>query len=176
MSKKSKNQKKDKKNKFIDLSEKNLMGNLPGIWIDNKKSNIDTENFLRLLNENEKKSKKVTPISDTGNIQAAENNSHFHFLGDDLKKDDEKTNFGNLDISNDIRHGTNTRLDNNQFRRNKEKNVDTRFDFLDRNFQNPNNIVLPFARGGENTRVKKTELDEFKHKELVKNEDIKFEY
>ena len=174
MSKKSRKPNKDKKNKFIDFSEKNLMGNLPGIWINNNSNNVDIENDLRLLNETEKKDKKVTPISDTGNIQAAETNSNFHFLNSNNESQD-SFKFGNLDVSNDIRHGTNTRLDNNKFRRNKEKIVDNRFDFLDRNFQNPNNIVLPFARGGENTRVKKTDIED-KPTKLVKKENIKFNY
>ena len=103
MSKKSRKPNKDKKNKFIDFSEKNLMGNLPGIWINNNSNNVDIENDLRLLNETEKKDKKVTPISDTGNIQAAETNSNFHFLNSNNESQD-SFKFGNLDVSNDIRH------------------------------------------------------------------------
>ena len=60
--------------------------------------------------------------------------------------------FGNLNISNDIRHGSSTRLDNFENKINKEKVVNERFDYIDKNYQNPNNLILPFARGGEVTR------------------------
>ena len=68
--------------------------------------------------------------------------------------------FGNLNISNDIRHGSSTRLDNFENKINKEKVVNERFDYIDKDFQNPNNLILPFARGGEVTR-KSLKADKF---------------
>tara|TARA_A100001015_G_C15029800_1_gene732570 strand:- start:1324 stop:2049 length:726 start_codon:yes stop_codon:yes gene_type:complete len=60
--------------------------------------------------------------------------------------------FGNLNVSNDIRQGSSTRLDNFENKINKEKEINSRYDYVDKNFQNPNNLILPFARGGEITR------------------------
>ena len=32
------------------------------------------------------------------------------------------------------------------------KEINDRYDLIDRNFQNPHNLILPFTRGGEITR------------------------
>ena len=60
--------------------------------------------------------------------------------------------FGNPNISNDIRNGQSTRLDNNDFFKNQESILNERTDYITRNYQNPNNLILPFPRGGELTR------------------------
>lgn len=58
-----------------------------------------------------------------------------------------------INISNKIRSGF-TRLDNPEFQKEKESYVNTRFQFLTKNYQDPNKLVLPFPRGGEMTREK----------------------
>lgn len=62
--------------------------------------------------------------------------------------------FGNLNISNDIRYGDASRTDTKEFKENQEglQLFDYQFQYLDRNFQDPNNIVMPIPRGGEATR------------------------
>ena len=62
--------------------------------------------------------------------------------------------FGNLDISNDIRNSSASREYTKEYRENKESQTlfDFQFNYLDKNFQDPNHIVLPFPRGGETTR------------------------
>jgi hypothetical protein len=60
--------------------------------------------------------------------------------------------FGNPNISNDIRNGQSTRLDNNDFFKHQESILNERTDYITRNYQNPNNLILPFPRGGELTR------------------------
>lgn len=62
--------------------------------------------------------------------------------------------FGNLNISNDIRYGDASRTDTKEFKENQEglQFFDYQFQYLDRNFQDPNNIVMPIPRGGESTR------------------------
>jgi len=60
--------------------------------------------------------------------------------------------FGNLNINNEIRNGINTRADNNNFKKKSEKEINNRFNFLDKNYQNINNIIFPYTRGGEITR------------------------
>jgi hypothetical protein len=70
--------------------------------------------------------------------------------------------FGNLIVSNDIRTGEDSRAQNNKFKKIKEAEVIDRFEFLDKDIQNPHNLILPFPRGGEITRKKpiiKKELD-----------------
>lgn len=68
--------------------------------------------------------------------------------------------FGNLTISNDIRQGSSTRLDNNQIKLLREQEINSRYDFLDKNFQNPGNLIMPFARGGEVTRKSSKNISE----------------
>lgn len=62
--------------------------------------------------------------------------------------------FGNLNISNDIRYGDQGRKDSKEFKEIKESETlfDYQFQYLDRNFQDPNHIVMPIPRGGEMTR------------------------
>ena len=62
--------------------------------------------------------------------------------------------FGNLNTANDIRNGNQSRIDTKDFKMIKESRTtfDHQFQYLDRNYQDPNNIVLPFPRGGDQTR------------------------
>jgi hypothetical protein len=64
--------------------------------------------------------------------------------------------FGNLNISNDIRNGNSSRIDTKEFKEIRESNqlFDYQFQYLDRNFQDPDHIVMPFPRGGNTTREK----------------------
>ena len=62
--------------------------------------------------------------------------------------------FGNLNVANDIRYADSSRLDSKEYREQREtmQTFDYQFSYLDRNFQNPDNIVMPIPRGGESTR------------------------
>ena len=60
--------------------------------------------------------------------------------------------FGNTVVSNEIRNGVPTRNENNVFSQRIESEVNDRRDILFKDYQNPNNIILPFPRGGEITR------------------------
>lgn len=62
--------------------------------------------------------------------------------------------FGNLEISNDMRYGDASRHDTKEFKevREGQQFFDYQFQYLDRNFQDPNHIVMPIPRGGESTR------------------------
>ena len=60
--------------------------------------------------------------------------------------------FGNTNISNDIRNGVPSRSENNVFHERIESNVNDRRDIIFKNYQDPNNIIMPFPRGGEITR------------------------
>jgi len=64
--------------------------------------------------------------------------------------------FGNLEISNDIRNSNSSRLDTKEFKEIRESSqlFDYQFQYLDRNFQDPNNIVMSIPRGGNSTREK----------------------
>lgn len=94
-----------------------------------------------------------TPLKATKlNIREQFSNYHGHHIGPGK-------GFGNLNISNDIRQGSSTRLDNTQIKISKEKEINNRYDLIDKNFQNPHNLILPFARGGEITRKSLKEKD-----------------
>ena len=58
-----------------------------------------------------------------------------------------------MNVSCDLR-GNCTRLSNENMNKEKETIENMRFDFLTKNFQDPDKIVLPFPRGGELTREK----------------------
>jgi len=62
--------------------------------------------------------------------------------------------FGNLNISNEIRNSGSSRTDNKEFKERQEglQMFDYQFQYLDRNVQNPDHIVMPIPRGGMQTR------------------------
>ena len=64
--------------------------------------------------------------------------------------------FGNLEISNNIRNSNSSRVDNKEFKELRESSqlFDYQFQYLDRNFQDPDHIVMPIPRGGNTTRDK----------------------
>lgn len=68
--------------------------------------------------------------------------------------------FGNLNINNMIRKSESSRNDNEDFKLFRESEIMDRFDYLDNRFSNPNNLVFPFPRSGQNTRKSSEKLFE----------------
>jgi hypothetical protein len=60
--------------------------------------------------------------------------------------------FGNLNTSNQIRLGQSSRETTEDFRIYRESEIINRFEFIDNRYVNPNNLVFPLPRSGENTR------------------------
>jgi hypothetical protein len=122
--------------------------------IDNKieKKIIDVENELLLKQNYNKK-----------NEQYKYNN--YNFFNNNLYNN-------NLDLSNDIRYGMNTRDDKKEYKKNKEEYINERQDYLPdilNNIQNPNNLILPFPRGGEITRKNQGNYKDLDKKKLKFN-------
>ena len=137
----------DKKKKYVDFSEKKKLS-----WDKPKKNKkITSENKL-LFND-----KKEIPLHNDSNIF-----ERYHIT-------EKINNNPNFDLT---RSAVNTRLDNNNFRKNRETIIQNRFQFLTKNFQDPNHLILPFARGGEITRSNEDD----KPSTLVTKNDFKFEY
>ena len=94
--------------------------------------------------------------------------------------------FGNLNISNDIRNGGASRNTTKEYREIKEgqQMFDFQFQFLDKNVQDPNHIVMTIPRGGVQTRKQNqlsvntmrniNSIQQYKDRELT--ETIKFNY
>lgn len=70
-----------------------------------------------------------------------------------IKNEKININKRDIDVDNLIR-GEFSRLETHEFQKEREQREDMRFQFLNKNFQDPNKLVLPFARGGEMTREK----------------------
>ena len=66
---------------------------------------------------------------------------------------------GNIDVSELIRCGQDTRRMNDQFKEEQESTMIDRFHIIDKDFQNPNNIVMDLPRGGIQTRKNKKLVD-----------------
>ena len=62
--------------------------------------------------------------------------------------------FGNLNISSEIRNGDASRNETKEYREKQEgyQMFDYQFQYLDKNFQDPNHIVMSIPRGGVQTR------------------------
>ena len=162
-----------KRYKYIDYSKNNLKKDTPGFWDyqSSKKNNIDDESFL-LLPKNISKKNMRKKISE----EIEDSYNQFNQVQGPIgSKFNAGRGFGNLDVSNDIRFGINSRSDFDKFKKKREELVQDRFEYLDRNFQNPKNIILPFPRGGEITRskviIQDIEANKNKH-----NENYDFKY
>ena len=71
---------------------------------------------------------------------------------------------GDLDISEMIRTGQDTRRNNDIYREKQESSVTNRFHILDKDLQDPKNIVMDIPRGGVQTRKNKKLNDQIKSK------------
>ena len=89
--------------------------------------------------------------------------------------------FGNLEISDEIRKGEFTKDELKDFKKEKEEEnlLDFHYQILSRNFQDPEHIVPPFPRGGENTR-KNITIQYDMNNEIISNDGriktIEFDY
>jgi hypothetical protein len=61
--------------------------------------------------------------------------------------------FGNLEVSNEIHFSNSSRFDKQEWKQYKEGIIIDRFDFIDKNIQNPKHLVMDdIPRGGVSTR------------------------
>jgi hypothetical protein len=105
--------------------------------IKKNKTKIKNENEVDIFDDFEKKNKLLNEQIKNGKNEIINNNLFF--------------------VNNDLRTGSATRLTNATFKKQKEELIVDRFQYLTKNFQDPNKIVLPFERGGECTRkIKKS--------------------
>jgi hypothetical protein len=152
-----------KKNKFLINNDYNL-NHKNKIHICN---NIDNESqLLTPIIEDKDKTQVVLKNNLDPNNYAInytnikkDNYDHFHFYYTN-KDQAPGRGFGNLNISNSIRNGDQSRLQTKHFKMHQEKTqlFDYQFQYLDKNFQDPNHIVMPIPRGGVCTR-KQTQLN-----------------
>ena len=75
---------------------------------------------------------------------------------------------GDLDVSELIRTGQDTRRYNDKFKEKQESNIIDRFQILDKNYQDPNHVIMEIPRGGIQTRKTK--------KNVNKNDGFSFKY
>jgi len=130
------------KQKFIEKESPN------DFWLSKEKSEqtLDIESKLK---KSQISTKYKMDIQPTQNIEQNIANNKSMSAG---------RGFGNLNISNDIRYGGSSRMDTKEFKEKRESRqmLDFHFQYLDKDYQNPNNIVMPIPRGGDMTRKQKS--------------------
>lgn len=150
------------KDKFY--TKKDLSQETPGYWLSPmaKSDVIDYESTLLTpaINSRDKAQLKLNDTFDPSNFNLAyTDNSRknapektgFYYFNKDVGAG---RGFGNLNVSNDIRYGDQSRNDTKEYREKQEGQqlFDYQFQYLDKNYQDPNHIVMPIPRGGETTR------------------------
>ena len=151
------------KNKFI--TKDNPTEWTHGYWIlpDTKQNVIDKETNLITpgISKREKIQMKLNDDFNPNDYNVQYKNSlltencnirdDFYYTNKDIGAG---RGFGNLEISNFIRNSATSRNDTKEFKEIKEGQqvFDYQFQYLDRNFQDPNHIVMSIPRGGETTR------------------------
>ena len=182
------------KQKFRYVDDPSI--NVPGHWAayDDKTAVIEDESFLIAprINRRDKTQLKLENEFSPNNFEVIYKNC--------LKKDtkDQKhifyyatrdigagRGFGNLAISNNIRLGDQGRNDNEKpesREQMEQKQVENRWAIIDKDFQDPQHLLMPFPRGGESTRKQNTlNADTMRpnYKDQIQNElknVIKFDY
>lgn len=151
----------NQKSKFITKTDPSV--DVPGHYnLNQKKSQIiDNETNLLTPNINEKHKtqfvlkKNLNPFNfevdykDNLNNQPKEPETYFSGYYNGPGR-----GFGNLDIANDVRQSNSSRDTTKENREKLESHqmYDMRFQFLNKNVQDPNHIVMPIPRGGIQTR------------------------
>jgi hypothetical protein len=169
------------KQKFFETLDPSL--NCPGYKINpwTKATVIDNETNLLTPPISSKDKIQMQLVSDLDPL------NYNIIYADGLKKESrEKTGFyyptkdigagrgfGNLNTSNIIRHGNASRTYTKEFREHKESQqlFDYQFQYLDKNFQDPNHIVMTIPRGGDTTR-KQNQLSVNAMRKTVNNGNI----
>lgn len=160
-----------KKDKFV--YNDNPVDSTPGYYLlpHSKTSLIDNESNLMkpIMNSKDKTKLELTDNlhPDNYNINYSNNsknsnnsnNKQFNYCFEN-KNVGAGRGFGNLNISNQMRGGDTSRKDNKEFREYREgrQSFEHQFQYLNRNYQDPNHLVMPIPRGGEMTR-KQNQLD-----------------
>jgi len=147
----------NKKNKFIE-NNNNKLNKQPYY------EQINNNNCIHNIIKDNYNSKTKSALELTDNLNPYNYNlSYENKIKKDLKGEESfiyyspynqgpGRGFGNLHINNMIRKSESSRYDNEDFKLFRESEIYNRFDFLDNRFSNPNNLVFPFPRSGENTR------------------------
>ena len=137
-------------------------------WLSKEKSAqaLDIESKLKKSQLSTKDKMDIQPASQNIEQNIANNKSMSAGRG-----------FGNLNISNDIRYGGASRMDTKEFKEKRESRqmLDFHFQYLDKDYQNPNNIVMPIPRGGDMTRKQKSAINNTSDMNRT-IEPIKFDY
>jgi hypothetical protein len=179
------NQNFHKKNKFVYLD--NPVESTPGHYLlpQTKSSIIDYESNLLKPQINSKDKTKLELNNDLhpdnyninySNNSNSKSKSNFYFTN---KHSGAGRGFGNLNVSNFIRNGETSRKDFKEFREQRESNqmFDHQIQYLDRNYQDPNHLVMPIPRGGEMTRQQnQLEVNTMRNQDHVQNNFNEFEY
>lgn len=76
---------------------------------------------------------------------------------------------GDLDVSELIRTGQDTRRYNDKFKEKQESNIIDRFQILDKNYQDPKHVIMEIPRGGIQTRKTKKNVNK-------KSDNFSFNY
>jgi hypothetical protein len=148
-----------KKERFHDTKNKDFHYDTPGFWQYNNKSDfIDNESDLKkpcVINK-QKTKMELTTVLHPNNYEIPVSNVLKTRQDDKMYLHAYDTSpgrgFGNLNVSNSIRLGDNTRSSTKDNKVTKEGEIRERWDFIDNRFQNPNHVVMPMVRGGESTR------------------------
>jgi hypothetical protein len=147
----------NKKNKFIE-NKNNEINKQPYYNYDNliNLNDITKENYNSKTKTNIELNKTLDPFN--------YNLNYVNKIRKDVKGEEEFVyfapynqeagrGFGNLNIGNNIRMSESSRLFTDEFKIYKESEINDRFDYLDNRYSNPDNLVFPFPRSGETTRL-----------------------
>ena len=145
-----------KKNKFLSNTCLDNYNKQPYYSI-NSNTNVQFDEIKSNYNNKEKTqmilSSNLNPydyeLDFKNNIKDKEKNNYMYFTPYDQGPG---RGFGNLSVNNSIRLGENGRNDTHTFKSYRESEIIDRFQFIDNRFNNPDNLVFPFSRSGDNTR------------------------
>ena len=169
------------KQKYINNTSFSKDKYLPGVFKttdQNKDTNVDVDSFLRYppnlyhnktsVELNKNLDPKKYDILYSNNLKKNPLAKKNIAIINDKPYIGAGRGIGDLDVSELIRTGQDTRRYNDKFKEKQESNIIDRFKILDKNFQDPKNVIMEIPRGGIQTRKTK--------KNINKNDKFNFNY
>ena len=172
----------NKKSRFVNDEKKNFFCETPGYWQFEKKWDVvDAESNLIAAGVGTRAKTQIEMVQELhpnnyaipiGNKIATATDEAFYYSA---YYTGPGNGFGNLNVSNEIRFGDNSRSQTDGFKANKEAEVLERWQFIDNRFGREEHLVMDIPRGGNTTRTNQNDLNSSMVR-LSEDKEFNFQY
>jgi hypothetical protein len=143
-------------------------------FITNNKYNFENNCLNQMSNIIDIESELLTPFINKKDKNYKTNDINFYYTAGAIGPG---KGFGNMQVSNQMRFGIAGRTDTKEFKQSKESEqlIDFKYQYLNKNYQDPKHIVMSIPRGGASTRKQNQLQINYKINNLYKR-PVEFQY